>query len=162
MFPVPQLSDSPSEFQLGIAKVMKERNLLEMTVFFSSGLKADISRACEAMPGFETYVWKETVLAARKHEKILTGDEKSLSDLKQKVAATSLTEDGEEDVDKQLAAVEVFREELIAKKHGGNATNWRGNGNRGFGNYCGRGRGGNNESNVTLNFFKQSSLYKFI
>ena len=55
LFPVPQLSDSPSELQLGIAKV-----LLEMTVFFSSGLKADIRRACEAMPGFETFYWKET------------------------------------------------------------------------------------------------------
>ena len=122
LFPVPQLSDNPSELQLGIAKVMKERNLLEMTVFFLSGLKADIRRACEAMPGFETFDWKDTVLAARKHEKILSGDEKSLSELKQKVAATSLTGDGEEDVDKQLASVELFKKELMAKKHGGNAT----------------------------------------
>ena len=136
LFPVPQLSDEPTELQLGIAKVMKERNLLEMTVFFSSGLKADIRRACEAMPGFETFDWKDTVLAARKHEKILSGDEKSLAELKQNV--------GEEDVDKQLAAVELFKKELMAKKHGGNATNWRGNGNRGFGNRRGRGRGGNN------------------
>ena len=81
------------------------------------------------MPGFETFDWNEMVLAARKHEKIVSGDEKSLSELKQKVAATSLTENGEEDVDKQLAAVEAFRKELVAKKHGGNATNWRGNGN---------------------------------
>ena len=137
MFPVPRLSDSPSELQLEIAKVMKERNLLEMTVFFSSGLKADIKRACEAMPQFETFDWKETVLAARKHKKILTGDEMSLSELKQKVEATSLTENGEEVVDKQLAAVEAFRKELVAKKHGGNR-------NLGFGNRRGRGRGGNN------------------
>ena len=136
LFPVPKLSENPSELQLGIAKVMKERNLLEMTVFFSSGLKADIRRACEAMPGFETFDWRDTVLAARKHEKILSGDEKSLAELKQNV--------GEEDVDKQLAAVELFKKELMAKKHGGNATNWRGNGNRGFGNRRGRGRGGNN------------------
>ena len=136
LFPVPKLGENPSELQLGIAKVMKERNLLEMTVFFSSGLKADIRRACEAMPGFETFDYRDTVLAARKHEKILSGDEKSLAELKQNV--------GEEDVDKQLAAVELFKKELMAKKHGGNATNWRGNGNRGFGNRRGRGRGGNN------------------
>ena len=83
------------------------------------------------MPGFETFDWRDTVLAARKHEKILSGDEKSLAELKQNV--------GEEDVDKQL-----FKKELMAKKHGGNANNWRGNGNRGFGNRRGRGRGGNN------------------
>ena len=58
-----------------------------MTVFFSSGLKAEIRRACEAMPGFQAFDWKETVLAARKREKILIGEEKSLSELKQKVAA---------------------------------------------------------------------------
>ena len=58
-------------------------------------------RACEAMPDFETFDWKDTVLAARKHEKILSGDEKSLAELKQNVAAKSLTGDGEEDVDKQ-------------------------------------------------------------